>query len=472
VTTDPSPLLAALSDPSPAVVAEALRRVRFRDLKDPAVLEAVFRCCADERAVAGAEVAARDPFAAFFSDTPREAATLAAIAAERLEKAGLPEETASAVRLASVLDALPAAGPLGAVGARLLGETRWPDPEAAVRALVPALCRHDVALFQVLVTMPSTVLDTVCALAAAPLRPRLLQELMNHAPSQDAAVRALVASVEAGAAGLDETLAVTAVSTLVAWNRKEAAGVAARLEADWPLLLAWRALDDAAERPRLHTAVAAGALGDPDRFWPRVAEVLRHREPLPGYPIAAFLRATGADHGVLSAVGVDDDAAEVLHDWVAALDVDPDRAWAAVEHLLAAGKLGRSRAPVESAIAGADPERWPPFDGPLLTALAAVSPPLAGLPELCRRAVALDATVVGAVVAALSGQPDAALRPIAVAALARAADAPRVTERVSARAVRERAEGVDVDALEPWLPRLDPDLRAAFEAHRSVVRAG
>ncbi len=466
------PLLSALNDPDPVAVAESLRKVRFRDLKDPAVLQAVFRSCADERAVAGAQVEARDPFAAFFSETPKEAATLAAIAAERLEKAGLPESTETAALLASVLDALPSAGPLGPVAAKLLGETKWPDVDAAVRLLVPPLSRHDVGLFQVLVKLPSSVLDTVCALAAAPFRPRLFQELMNHAPSQDAAVKALVASASAGTAELDEARAVTVVSTLTAWNRKEASTVARALEPAFPLLLAWRALDDVDARSRLAEAIATDALGDPARFWPRVAEVLRHREPLPGYPVAAFLRRVGADAGVLAALGVDDETAPVLHGWVERLADDPDRAWAAVGHLLAAGRLEPVRAEVERALGGADPERWPPIDAELLGALARVEPPLAGFADWCRRAVDQDGTVVGAIVAAAGALADDELRRIAVAVLAKAADAPRSTERLSAKAVREGPVGVDVDALEAWLPRLPDDLRATFESVRSVVRAG
>jgi hypothetical protein len=485
-TPPPNPLLSALRDDSPSVVAGALRKVRFRDIKDPDVLAAVLRSCADERQVPGATVEAADPFAAFFS-TPeggavpggagRAGATLAVIAAERLEKAGLPETTESAAQLAAVLDALPTAGALGPVAARLLAETRWPDATEAVRHIVPALCRHDVPLFQVLVKLPSTVLDTVCALAASPFRPRLFQELMNHSPSQDTAVAAVVAAVGAGTAGLDEVRAVTLVSTLVAWNRKEAAEVAALLEPSWPLLLAWRALDDASQRPALRERLERGELGDPGRFWPRVAEVLRHRETLPGYPVATFLRLTAEDPGVVAAVGVDDEVAAVLHTWVADLSEEGspervDRAWGAAVLLLGAERLDASRVHLERALQGGDPARWPAFDAPVLTALARAVPPLSGLVDLLATGVGSDPAVTSAVVEALAHLDDGAVARVVDRVLGLAESAPRVVERLSPKVVREAASGVDVDALEPLIGRCHAHTRDRFERARAVLRAG
>lgn len=471
---DLHPLLAPLADPSPAVVADALRKVRFRDLKDPAVFDAVLRACADERAVDGATVQGADPFAAFFSEAPRSAATLAAIAADRLEKAGVPEDVSSAERLAAVLDGLTTAGPLGPVAAKILATTRWPDPVGAVRAVVPALCRHDVSLFQVLVALPSAAVHEICLLAASPFRPRLFQELLNHAPSQDDAVAAVVAAVGTGGAALDEAAAVTLLSTLAAWNRKETPRVAAALEPTFPLALAWRALDEEAARPTLAAAIAdpARPLGDVGRFWPRVAEVLRAREPLAGYPVAGLLRATGADPGVVAALGVDDEVEVVLHEWVAGHAADVDRAWAAGLALLGAGRLGRSRATLEGLLGGGDPAEWPVFESPVVQALCALQPPLSGWVDACCSAARLDPSVIPDVSAAIGQLDDGAVARWAGAVLDLAEAAPRVIVRLSAKAVQDRPAGVEVDALEPLLGRLHPSAAERFERVRMVVRAG
>lgn len=466
---DPHPLLSSLADPSPAVVADALRKVRFRDLKDPEVLGAVLACCADERPVEGTTANAPDPFAAFFDAAPKAAATIASIATERLEKAGIPEETASAERVAAVLHALPVAGPLGPAGARLLAQTKWPDPVAAVRAIVPALTRHDVPLFQVLVNLPSTILTEICGLAARPFRPRLFQELMNHSPSQDAAVAAVVAAVEGGEAGLDEGLAVTLLSTLVAWNRAEAPRVARALEPAHPLALAWRALDDPDARPLLREAIERGDLGDPGRFWPRLGEALRHREPLEGYPVATLLARTGTDPGVVAAWGVDDDVSAVLHAWVAALPSDPDRAWDAALQLAKADRLGTSRRLLESALTDGE---LPPFERGALTTLAALSPPLSGFVDACAAGVRREPDVLPDVVAACGALDDASVGRIADASLAVAEAAPRGVRRLSAKTVQEGPEGVPIDALDAWVDRLHPAARERFERVRSVVRAG
>ncbi len=462
-----------LTAADPAVRAAAVGRVRFRDLKDPSVLAAVVRAATDPSPVPGARSATADPFAAFF-EARSEGATVGELAAERLSKAGVPETEATAELLARVLDEVPPGEghTLPAAVARLLADSSWPDPVRAVELLVPALERHDQPLFEALVRLPSATWPTLCELATGGrVRPRLLQELMNHPPTHEPVVAALRAAVLEDRTVPDDDEAITVLATLGAWSEPCASELAAHLARRFPWAAAWGALEDPAQLPALSAWLAEGAPGL-DRVWARLAEALRNRDPVPGYPIALLLRASGSDLGVLGAWGLDAEPAvqEVLRDWVRAWREDPERAWAAAGRLVDAGAHG----PVLEALGAAvtDPAGELPWHAPLLERLARAVPEIPGLSEALLSGLERSPADYEEAVPALLACAHATCARAADLVLDAAARAPWEVTRVGPGAVREGPRDLDVTALAPVVARLaDPATTARHDALLPVVRA-
>ena len=255
--------------------------------------------------------------------------TLGDVAAERLAKTGLPSDAGSVEVLRAALDADGPAGRLPSVVARALGETRWHDPEGALAALVPALDRHDEPLFGAIVALPAAVLPVLAALAAAPLRLRLLQELLNHPPSRPLAVAAVERAFRRRSAVRGSRVRRPRRPLRLVRN-PAVARIARGLVDRYRWVVAWQALEDPAALPAL-------------RAWLDEEPASRRARPGLGGPPPAraacrlpprrWIRAAGAEHGLVRAFGVEDGVAEVLLGWVRDLadGVGPaDRAWGAV----------------------------------------------------------------------------------------------------------------------------------------------
>ena len=460
---DPNALSTSLASPDPAVRAAAIHRARYRDLKDPQVLRALLLACTDATPAPGAQTTGSDPFAAFFSaHTGGRGATVGELAAERVQKAGIPEEEATARLLAEVLDATPvgAGHALPGLAARLFGESAWPDPVAATRILVPALDRHDVPLFEALVRLPSSTAAVFCELATeGRLRTRLFQELLNHPPTHDQAVGAATSAVLDGRTIPDETEAVTLLASLSAWSEPSIVEVARRLADPFPWAAAWGALDDPEQVEPLRGWLGAGAPGI-ERLWPRIAEAVRHRDGAPGYPIAALLRAAGGDAGVIAAWSLQGDPAvqEVLRAWVAD-PADPDRAWSAARLLVDARAHGPVVGSLAALLAERDPERFVPWDAGLLEALAKADPEIPGLGDALLAGLQMAPAGIEDAVPALLALSHATCRRAVEAVLAAAEAAPWETTPVGPATVREGPRDLDVSVLAPLLDRLgDPEL--------------
>ncbi|MCA9492075.1 MAG: hypothetical protein KC621_19215 [Myxococcales bacterium] len=473
--TDPTPLPEALAHADPAVRAAAIARVRYRDLKDPTVLRALLLACADTTPAPGAQTSGSDPFAAFFS-ARAAGATVGELAAERVQRAGIPEDLATAELIAKVLDEVPAdqGHALPGLAAKLYGESSWPDPIAATRTLVPALDRHDTPLFEALVRLPSVTTPAMVELATeGKLRTRLLQELLNHPPTHDPAVKAATAAVLDGRTVPDDTDTVTLLATLSAWSAPSVVDVARHLLPRFPWASAWGALDDPDQVPALEAWLAAGA-PDIDRLWPRISEAVRHREATEGYPIAALLRAAGRDGGVIDAWNLQDDPGviEVLRGWVDAWGEDLDRAWMAARVLVGRGHHGPVVAALTGMLAEREPERFVPWDAGLLEALAKADPEVAGIGDAVLAGLTMAPAAAEDAVPALLALSHAACRRAVEAVLAAAEAAPWETTSVGPGTVREGPRDIDVSVLAPVLTRLaDPELDARQDRMAPVIHA-
>lgn len=459
-----------LRDPDPDRRRTALGRVRFRDLKDPTVLRAVLDLCRDATPTGGAS-GTGDPFAAFFTGA-ETGATVADVAAERLDRTGLPPDPASVETIRATLEADGPPGRLPSVVARALGDTRWVDLDGALRSLVPALDRYDEPLFAAIVALPSAAAPTLAYLAAHPLRLRLLQELLNHPPTRPIVVEAVEQAFRAYPPSRDEAAAVLAV--LAAWSDPAVARIASALADRFPWVVAWQALED----PRALPALSAWLADGPDPVvLGRVSEILRQRDLPDGFPLAAWLRAAGEEHGLARTFGVDDAVSEVLSDWVAATadhGERPGRGWTAVS-LLARGRTlpARVAEQLPRLVAERHPERMAPWDRELLETLARAAPPVPGVAELLLSGLRARPEEAGVAVPALLAQDDALVRSAVLLLLERAEGAPVVVERAGRATVRERRDGIDTEALGPLVERLgDPALAARLDAVLPVVRAG
>lgn len=458
---------AALRDPDPVRRLAAIAAVRFRDLKDPAVLAAILDVCRDPTEAPGAP-STGDPFGAFFTDRA-VGATVGDLAAERLAKTGLPADPTSVETIRAALETDDAAGRLPSVIARALGETRWQDVPGALRALVPALDRHDEPLFQAIVALPSATIPILASLAAHPLRMRLLQELLNHPPARPVVVDAVEQAFRDHPPAEDQAAAVLAV--LSAWADPAVVRIAAGLADRFRWVVAWQALEDPTALPALEAWLA-------DRPEPallaRVSEVLRQRELPDGFPLAAWLHAAGAEHGLARTFGVDDAVAEVLGDWVRDL-VDqvgpPERGWTAVS--LVVGRHEPLLDTLAEAVAVRDPEWSAPWDRALLEVLARAAPPIDGVPELLLDGLRTNADQAAVAVPALLVLGDEVVRSAAVLLLDLAESADIGIDRLGRGTVREVRRGVDTEAVVPLVERIrDPALAARLGAVLPVVRAG
>jgi hypothetical protein len=439
---------AALTDASASARAAAIAQVRYKDLKDPAVLRRVLRACRDG-AVVGGDALVGDPFEAFFGAAGGAGRTVGDHAADRLEKTGLPPDRATVDLLAEALAEDGPPGRLPAVVAGALGETGWDDLDHAVRTLVPALDPFDQPLFQAIVRLPSTATPALIDLALRPLRPRLFQELMNHAPSREELVKAVVPAME----GADERALATVAAVLAAWSDPAAGKLARAHEGRHRWLLAIRAIDDPTARPELG-AWLAGPREAPEGWLARVTEILRPRERLDGWPTAAWLRATGDDVSLAEAWGVDQPGvAEVLVE-----RVRQTGDWAAILLLVGAQR----HAPILDRI---DP-RSAPWSEAALTALAEADPPVPGLAEALLDHLRADPSDVASAAEALIrlGAGSAATDLV----LDAAARAPERTAPAGRGLVRVFREGVDLEGLEPLVPA---DRADRYEELRPFVRA-
>ncbi len=463
-------VLESLTQADPAVRVEAIRAVRYRDLSDPKVLSAMLACACDLREAPDAQAGVVDPFDAFFGGT-RSAGTVADEAVKRLSATGLPLATSSADALAKALDALPPhrGGPLPEAAVEWLSEARWPEPEAALRRVVPSLQRLDVPLYPLIVQAPEAMWAALCGLATRPWVPRTFNELLNHPPLHDAVVAETLAADLDDALDIDASSALSLLATLMAWAEPAGGELARRWHVVWPWTILLSALDAPDDHEALRAWLAQESPTCPEGTRQRVAETLRHRGPIADFPLAEVLAWLGDDHDLLSVWPVDDAVATVLAGWAQGI-VDGDLAgWVAVAQLFRSGRADSVRRTVERALA--DTDLPVPWEADILASLAQGVPVPAGLGEALVRGVRTAPDDPTPAVAPALALPTADQRALVQCLLELAEAAPERTTSAGRGLQRIARHGVDVEALQPVVDALeDAQLQARHEALLPVVR--
>lgn len=394
---------------------------------------------------------------------------MADLAAARLAATGFPSDRASVAALAGALSLDPP-GTLPGVAITALIDGGLEDPEGALRALIPPLIALDVPLYEVIARSSAEAWPILAELATAPLAPRLWQELLNHPPAHDAAVDAVRTSTRSGRLQPTAAEAASILGVLVAWGEHDALiEIVEVLQRPWPWAVAWWAL---AEAPGAEAAASdlfawlADPTPTPADLPARIAEAMVHQGPRPGFPLGAFLRWAGHDHGVLERWGVPDAiTARVLSDWVCAIDEDLDRAWRAARHLCEAGAHG------PEVISLIDPH--PPWSASLLSALARADPPIPWLePVLLARIEAHLEHLAPAVEALQRLGPSACAAALEIG-LSLAEAAPIHTIPLRDGLVRIVRGGVDTSALAALASTAgDPALEARVRRIEPTIGPG
>jgi hypothetical protein len=465
-----------LEDPDPQVRAAAVRELRYRHLKDPSVLARMLELCRDPSVVPGAQ-ASVDPFAAFFGGAPPGGARVADVAAERLLATGLPKDNASVDLIAQALRQESAVERLAEVVARSLGDTQWEDVQHAVKTLVPALELHDEPLFHAITLLPQTAVDVMIERAVQPANARLLQELMNHEPSRPRVVAAIEGV--APSASADDVFLFAAI--LASWGEPRLSALCAAWAERYPWVVAWAAIEDPAAGPLLSAWLAQGTPGAPDGLFPRVSEVLRRRGCRDTFPLAAWMAASGEDHGLVegrTSEAQDEEVAALLTSWVRELASGRgpvERGWRAAQHLVNTSRHAPVLAEIGAALARQPPdERAVPWEAGLLQSLAQAQPPVPGLGAHLAQRIRTDPSCAPSAIGAISALGDVALsREVAESVLSAAERAEVEEVKVGKGVVRIQRLGVDPDSVGPLVQALgDPELRVRLDAVTAVVRAG
>jgi len=231
-------IAAALTSSDPLERAEALSEVGMLALGHGPVLKAIVAMTADARPLPDAlQPPADDPFAAFFGAKPKKR-TFGEHATERLFSAGLPGHPQAVATLKGIV--LDTADPMAcATVARLFAETRWEDPAAAARSLIPALHARDVSMVPVIAGADAITLEILITSAVSPYRSRAVNELMNDV----AARSAIAAAIRGILQDLDDDRLAEALAVLVSWEAVPA-GELASLEGTRPWVARFTALVD------------------------------------------------------------------------------------------------------------------------------------------------------------------------------------------------------------------------------------
>jgi hypothetical protein len=442
-----------LNDASPAARVAAIEALRFVHLKDRDTLDRLLDLCADD--AEAREVAADDPFRAFFSDEQAvEVRTVGDEAVARIDRAGLPRDSWEA--LAEALDRHPGHPRLGPAAARWAAETRWTDEVAALGALVPRLQAADVPLLEVVAGASPDGRDVIIAHALSPWHPRTVQELLNHNGAHGLTVEAIESALDDGSLQPDPSQAMLLLGLLVGWESPAAPRVARRLLPRLPWVVAYLALDDPDALPALRAWLDDGDRG-PEGLGHRVVEALRQRPPVPGWPLARWVERYDLSAEAFDAWGVDDEAAEVLRARLVRLE-DPDEerrleGWNAAGLLVLEGRHGEVAEAIERAL-----EHELPWDPDFVARLAAGRPPLRGLgPAIARQVAATDDP--SPALAAAADLDDDAVGPVVDALLAHAAAQPTVRKPAGRGLVRIERDGVDPHRLAALVQRSPTDAR-------------
>lgn len=477
-------LLQRLADPDPDSRTQAIREVRYRNLKDPELLAQILALCCDLATVAG-QSSSVDPFAAFFDGAPPGAIRVADVAAERLLATGLPTDNTTVETLASALRTRRAGmrggERLAEVIARSLGETRWDDVNTAVRSLFGALEPYDVPLFHAITLLPQDSIGVLIERAISPARPRLMQELMNHEPSRPRVISAIRAAAPDATA---EDVSILA-PLLASWGDSSLAGLCEIWAVRFPWVCAWAAVEDPAAGEALTRWLADGAPGAPVDLFPRVSDVLRRRGLPPVFPLGAWLRAAGDDLGLLDDPSVeaviDDEIVGLLRLWIDALPASKDsaitaRGWRAVGAL---ARTQRHTAALPSIVSALErTEEASSWDAPLMSALAGASPAVPGFERALVTAIRSEPALAFDALSALlvldeRGEARGLLREVAEIVLS-AAEAAEIEEiRIGKATVRRQRVGITPEKIRPLIDRIaDPLLSVRLEGVSAVVGPG
>lgn len=453
-----------------AAQAAALDTLRLLDLGQVDVLIAALRLCDSDDPVPGDDRGPSDPFAAFFGgDEVAATRTLGEHALDALLRAGLPGFHGIAEALAASLAEPGAGSKRAAAAARLLAETPWDEPARAVEAVLPGLLDLDASLYAVVVVADEPTLEVLIRGATTPFRARLVNELLNHEPARPAALQALADGVTGGTLGGETREALQIVALLFQWGSDLAGPVARQLAARHPWATAFQAMVDPEAAPQLEAWCREGPAAPADLG--RLVElVLRHREPLPHYPLEAVLRRLDGAPATIEAQEAVGRCVDLLRDWVRADLRDSPRGWEAAELLARHDLLGGVGPLVVEAIGHGDV----PLDPELLEGLAAASQRGSDLPGLDQALAQLAQHHPGALKAILPAllpiASDALLRDTVETLLTAAEDAPVVVAPAGRGLVKRHRPSIDTDALQPAVERLgDPALAARLDVVLPVI---
>lgn len=452
---------------TPGERVAAIEALRFVHLKEPAVLARLLDLCTDD--APAREVDRDDPFAAFFQAGPStETRTVGDEAVARIDRAGLPREAWDA--LAAALDRHPTHRRLQEAAARWLAETRWTDPVAAHRALVPPLQGADVPLLAAVTAADDAVRDVLIDRALHPWHDRTVQELLNHRDAHAPTVAAVEAALAAGTLAPTADQALLLLGLLAGWESDALPRVAAALRPEHPWVVSHLALSDPGALPALG-AWLDGPEEGPRGLGRRVVEVLRQRPRVEGWPLAAWVARFDLPASAFDAWGLDDAAVQLLLDRVAAgLDASDEdtrlEAWNAAGLLVLESRHAPVLDRIDAALA-----RDLPWDADFVARLAAGRPALPSLGAALAAGVARHDDPAPALAAAHE-LPDDALGPVVDAVLALAARRPEVRRPAGPGLERVAREGVDIDRITPLVARVaTPEREAALEAVQPVVGA-
>jgi len=455
-----------LSAATPQARVAAIEALRFVHLKQPDTLGRLLDLCADD--APAKEVESDDPFAAFFQGAAvKETRTVGDEAVARIDRAGLPRD--AWVALAEALQRHPSCRRLQEAAARWASETRWVDEVAALEALVPPLQAADVPLLAIVAAASPDGRDVLTRHALRPWHARTVQELLNHNGAHHGTVEAIEEGLEEGWLVPDANQAMLLLGLLAGWESDAAPRVAASLIARLPWAVAYQAIDDANARPGLLQWLDAEHPA-PAGLGARVAEVLRQRPRIEGWPLARWVDRFGLGSETFDSWGLDDDAAEVLRGRLDGLLSDDEatrlEAWNAAGLLVLEGRHEPNLAQLEAAVI-----RELPWDAGFVARLAAGRPRLPGLGAAMAQQIEAHGDPEPALSAAHDLDDDA-LAPVVDALLRYAASQPTVQKPAGPGLVRTQREGIDTDALGRLVDRVStPERRQQLAAVEPVVGA-
>ncbi len=455
--------------------AAALAELSRAELDNPAVLAAVMNIAGDEREVPSrhAPKTAVDPFSSFFAggitgdEAPATAYTIADFASDKVMELGFVGTNEAALAIAGALKDEPVSEKLGGCAARLLGVIQWVDEEAAVRAILPALLKADLTLFEALPGLKSDGLKAAVGLALHPYARRAVNELLNHPVAGELCYKAIKKVLMTGSLDPSEVEAMELLGLLSGWTGV-AKGPAKKLAQKWPWAVGFQAFDDPDAGPVFGEWLQSNPEAPPE-LASMLERAMLSRPGIENFPLVTFLEWGDGGCAVIKRWKWGTQCAPLLQRWVQQwwqTGERSERAWEAILLLLQVGEHG----PVNEAITGsfsADGDRAVPWDKKFFKLMAEASPPveglLGGLDTLGRANPKRIGEVAPALIIAAGVDTDS-MRDFAEAMLSMA-EASEWENRAARKGIVHLVKkDVDVQGLQPVIDAIeDPALTARLD---------